>query len=53
VDAGDEASVLREEAFGPVVSVVAVPDLDAAVAAGNDSLFGLNTSIFTADLHRR
>jgi acyl-CoA reductase-like NAD-dependent aldehyde dehydrogenase len=47
---GRGASILCEEAFGPVVSVVSVPDLDAAVAAVNDSRFGLNTAIFTADL---
>lgn len=47
---GHGASILREEAFGPVVSVIPVPDLDAAVAAVNDSRFGLNTAIFTADL---
>jgi succinate-semialdehyde dehydrogenase/glutarate-semialdehyde dehydrogenase len=38
-----------EETFGPVVSVYAVPDDDAAITAANDSAYGLNGSIWTRD----
>jgi acyl-CoA reductase-like NAD-dependent aldehyde dehydrogenase len=44
------ARVLREEVFGPVVSVCRVADLAEALSRVNDSRFGLNTSIFTRDL---
>ena len=39
--------VMREETFGPVVGIVAVEDDDAAVAAMNDSDYGLTASIWT------
>jgi acyl-CoA reductase-like NAD-dependent aldehyde dehydrogenase len=44
------ARVLREEVFGPVMSVCRVPDIAEALRRVNDSRFGLNTSIFTRDL---
>lgn len=45
-----EMDILREEVFGPVVSIVRVPDFDTAIAMANDSAFGLGASIFTTDL---
>lgn len=42
--------VVREEVFGPVVSVLPVPDLDAAIAAANALPFAFQSSIFTRDL---
>src|SRR5437660_1612253 len=44
--------VLREETFGPVAPILAVPDLDAAVREANDSEFGLGASLWTQDLKR-
>lgn len=41
-----------EETFGPVVRVESVPSAEAAVAAANDSAYGLNGSIFTGDRER-
>ena len=38
------------ETFGPVVSVYAVDDDEAAVAAANASPYGLNASVWTADI---
>ncbi|HIY65072.1 MAG TPA: aldehyde dehydrogenase family protein [Candidatus Agrococcus pullicola] len=49
-DANAKDTIVCEEVFGPVVSVVTVPDLDAMIAAVNDSKYGLNTSIFTSDI---
>ena len=47
-----DASVACEETFGPVAAVTPVPDADAAVAAANDSPYGLNASVWTADRER-
>ena len=49
----DPASRLgTEEVFGPVLGVMPVDDLDAALALANDVEFGLSASIFTRDLGR-
>ena len=42
-----EMRVAREEIFGPVLSVVRVPDLDAAIEFANASPFGNACTIFT------
>jgi aldehyde dehydrogenase (NAD+) len=40
----------REEVFGPVASVVRVKDYEAALAAANDTEFGLSSGICTSSL---
>jgi acyl-CoA reductase-like NAD-dependent aldehyde dehydrogenase len=50
--AGSGAPVLREETFGPVAAVARVADEAAAIAAANDSQFGLGASLWTDDLDR-
>ena len=45
-----EARIMQEEAFGPVVVVQAVADVDAALALANSSEFGLQGACFTASL---
>jgi len=44
-----EMTIVREEIFGPVLSVIRAKDLDEAIAIVNRSAFGNTTSIFTAD----
>lgn len=51
-DVPNEARLVREETFGPVVSIYRVASDDEAVAAMNDTEFGLNASIWTADTRR-
>ncbi|WP_028045003.1 succinic semialdehyde dehydrogenase [Cellulomonas sp. URHE0023] len=51
-DVPDAARLAREETFGPVVAVYRVASDDEAVAAMNDTEFGLNASIWTADTRR-
>jgi len=42
--------LIHEEVFGPVVVVIAVDSPEAALAAANDTPFGLSASVFTRDL---
>jgi aldehyde dehydrogenase (NAD+) len=42
----------QEEIFGPVLSIIRVPDLDAALMAANQTRFGLSASIFTRDVNQ-
>jgi acyl-CoA reductase-like NAD-dependent aldehyde dehydrogenase len=50
VDASPEARLFAEEAFGPVVVVQPVADVDAALEAANSSEFGLQGACFTSSL---
>ena len=44
------AGILAEEVFGPVLPVMAVPDLDTAIGEANRSRYGLGASVWTRDL---
>jgi len=41
----------QEEIFGPVLSVIPVDDLEAAITALNQTHYGLSASIFTRDVN--
>ena len=45
--ADPESELAREEIFGPVLALVSVPDLDAAIEFANGSRYGNAGSIFT------
>ena len=49
-NAPPEARLMREEAFGPVVVVQSVADVDAALELANSSEFGLQGACFTTNL---
>ena len=49
LDCTHEMEVMREETFGPVLGVMRVSSDDEAIAAINDSPYGLTASIWTAD----
>jgi len=42
--------IVREEIFGPVITVIPVDNIDEAVAMANDNSFGLSAEIWTSDL---
>ncbi|KAA9163305.1 aldehyde dehydrogenase [Amycolatopsis acidicola] len=42
--------IAQDEIFGPVLAVLTYEDEDEAVAIANDSAYGLNGAVFTADL---
>jgi malonate-semialdehyde dehydrogenase (acetylating) / methylmalonate-semialdehyde dehydrogenase len=46
-DVAPDAAIVREEVFGPVLTVVRADSLDEAIAIVNRSRFGNGTSIFT------
>src|ERR1700729_3163358 len=46
------ATIAREEIFGPVLSVIPADDERDAVRVANDTIYGLNASVFTDDLER-
>jgi acyl-CoA reductase-like NAD-dependent aldehyde dehydrogenase len=50
--ADNDMTIAREEIFGPVVCVIPAQDDDDAVRIANDTLFGLNASVFTNDADR-
>ncbi len=50
VDVPEDARVLREEVFGPIVSILPFDDLDDALARVDDTEYGLQAGIFTASM---
>jgi succinate-semialdehyde dehydrogenase / glutarate-semialdehyde dehydrogenase len=49
---GGDAQLLREEIFGPVAPVIGFDDEEAAIAAANDTEYGLVAYVYTSDLKR-
>ncbi|MDQ4049332.1 MAG: aldehyde dehydrogenase family protein, partial [Actinomycetota bacterium] len=51
-DVSLESEIVWEETFGPVLTVVCVADLDAALEVANASRYGLDSCVFTSDLDK-
>ncbi|HTK67443.1 MAG TPA: aldehyde dehydrogenase family protein, partial [Pseudonocardia sp.] len=45
-------TIAREEIFGPVLTVIPANDEADAVRIANDTIYGLNASVFTEDIDR-
>jgi succinate-semialdehyde dehydrogenase/glutarate-semialdehyde dehydrogenase len=52
VDIPDDARLLKEEIFGPVAPITTFASEEEAIAAANDTEFGLVAYLYTADLKR-
>ena len=48
----NSSTIAQEEIFGPVLSVIPASDEDDMVAIANDTIYGLNASVFTPDVDR-
>jgi aldehyde dehydrogenase (NAD+) len=47
-----DMAVVKDEIFGPVLVIQAYDDEDEAVALANDSIYGLNSAVMSADEER-
>ncbi|WP_096185814.1 aldehyde dehydrogenase family protein [Evansella halocellulosilytica] len=47
----NEMKVVCEEIFGPVMTIITYEDIDEAIKQANDSQYGLQSGIFTSNIH--
>jgi phenylacetaldehyde dehydrogenase len=47
-----EMKIVAEEIFGPVLVAAPFEDLDAVIARGNDTVYGLAASVWTKDINK-
>ena len=51
-DIADDARLVREEQFGPILPVLKYKDIDDAVARANNTRMGLCASVWTSDIKK-
>lgn len=47
VDVPEDSAAVREETFGPTVTIARVADMDEAIEKANDSAYGLGSTVFS------
>ena len=52
IDCTDDMSIVKEEIFGPVMSVLVFDDEDDVIRRANDTHLGLEAGVFTHDIKR-
>lgn len=50
VDVSQSMNIMQEEVFGPVVAVASFKTTEEAISKANDSCYGLDSGVFTADV---
>jgi acyl-CoA reductase-like NAD-dependent aldehyde dehydrogenase len=48
----NSSTIAREEIFGPVLSVIPADNEEQAIEIANDTIYGLNATVFTDDVDR-
>ena len=48
----NSSTIAQEEIFGPVLTVIPAEDEQDAIAIANDTIYGLNASVFTDDVEK-
>ena len=48
----NDMTIAREEIFGPVLATLTFKDADEAIRIANDSIYGLQASLWTNDLSK-
>ena len=48
----NHATIAQEEIFGPVLTVIPAENEEDAIRIANDTIYGLNSSVFTDDIER-
>jgi acyl-CoA reductase-like NAD-dependent aldehyde dehydrogenase len=51
-DIDDNARLVREEQFGPILPVLAYDTTEEAITRANDSIYGLTATVWGRDAHR-
>ncbi len=46
-----ESDIMQEEIFGPVIPIDTFKTLDEAIEKGNDTVYGLSSSVYTEDMN--
>lgn len=52
VDVNQDARIVQEESFGPILPVIPFDTEEEAIQLANNSSYGLNASIFSSDINR-